>query len=320
MKRKTLITAFAAGAVTAAAATFIGIGEAFVHVALNTDRIKTKGNKTLKKNSGEVDLPDYTPGIRCQDPGKWSDDPQNYQDAYIVQDKLTLHSRLYTNDSHVYVVFHHGYSSSLTYMGPFVHKVHEHGYNVLAIEPRGHGESQGHYTSMGWYEKDDLVHWIRYINDRDPQAKIILYGISMGASTVMLALGEQLPDNVVCAVEDCGYSSLMEEYVYQCRTTTHYPLFVLLAGDAVTRVKLGFSYFDVNCKKALERNTRPLLLIHGTEDTFVPYEMAQKNYNSTTGEKKLLLIEGATHTRSSSRDPQLYWDTFFAFTDRHLQA
>ena len=317
MKKKTIIT-FAAGAVTASVAGFLVLGSMFVNTALNTDRIKTKGNKTLRKNSGEEDLADYTPGIRCQDPGRYSDDPENYQNAYIVQDKLTLHSRFYPSDSHSYVIFHYGYSSNLTLMGPIIHKLHEHGYNVLAVEPRGHGESQGHYTSMGWYEKDDLAHWVRYLVERDPEAKIILYGISMGASTVMLTLGEQLPDNVVGAVEDCGYTSLMDEYVYQCRTTTHYPTFVLLAGDVVTRMKLGFSYFDVNCVKALQRNSRPLLVIHGTEDTFVPYEMAQRNYNATTGEKKLLAVEGATHARSCSKDPELYWKTFFSFADRHL--
>ncbi|MBR6958524.1 MAG: hypothetical protein IKH73_08780, partial [Erysipelotrichaceae bacterium] len=124
MKKKTIIT-FAAGAVTASVAGFLVLGNMFIDAALNTDRIKTKGNKTLKKNRGEEDLPEYTPGIRCQDPGRYSDDPENYQNAYIVQDTLTLHSRFYPSDSHSYVIFHYGYSSNLTVMGPIIHKLHE---------------------------------------------------------------------------------------------------------------------------------------------------------------------------------------------------
>ena len=117
---------------------------------------------------------------------------------------------------------------------------------------------------------------------------------------------------MICAVEDCGYSSLWDEYVYQCRTTVHCPVFVLFAADLVTRMKLGFSYFDVDCVKALKRNTRPVLFIHGTEDTFVPFEMLLKNYNATAGEKEMLVVPDAIHARCSSKNPELYWNTFFA--------
>jgi fermentation-respiration switch protein FrsA (DUF1100 family) len=140
----------------------------------------------------------------------------------------------------------------------------------------------------------------------------------MGAATVMLTLGQELPDNVVCAVEDCGYTSLWDEYVYQCRSTVHYPVFVLYCGDLVTRIRLGFSYFNVNCMEALKRSKTPLLLIHGTADTFVPFAMLQKNYDACASEKEMLVVEGATHARSSSKDPELYWKTFFSFADRHL--
>lgn len=316
---KKLITAFSAGAVTASVTTFFVLGNTFLNSALNTDRLKKKGNKTLRKNTVVEELPEYTPGIRCQDPGKWSDNSANYTDVYVKEENLLLHSRLYRNKSHTYVVFHYGYTSNLTTTGPIVHMLYNHGYNVLAIEPRGHGLSQGKFTSMGWYEKDDVVRWIRYINSIDPKAKIVLYGVSMGAATVMLTLGEELPDNVICAVEDCGYSSLWDEYVYQCRTTVHCPVFVLFAADLVTRMKLGFSYFDVNCIKALKNNKKPVLFIHGTEDTFVPFEMMLKNYNATAGEKEMLVIPDAVHARCSSKDPEKYWTTFFAFIDKYLR-
>ena len=317
MKKKTIV-AFVAGAVTAAVGSAYLIGDQFVNAAMNTDRLKNKGNKTLKKNTQEEQLPEYTLGVRCQNSGQWADDEANYEDVYITNDEFILHSRLYPNDSHDYVIFHYGYTSDITTNGSVIHLLNEHGYNVLAVEPRGHGESGGHYTSMGWYEKDDVVKWIEYINRIDPDAKIVLYGISMGAATVMLTVGEELPDNVVCAVEDCGYSSLWEEYVYQFRSTIHYPMSVLVFGDLVTRIKLGFSYSKINCKKALAQSKTPILMIHGTEDTFVPFNMLQKNYDACASEKEMLVIEGATHARNSSKDPELYWNTFFEFVDRHL--
>ena len=105
---KKLITAFTAGAVTASVTTFFALGDTFLHSALNTDRLKKKGNNTLKKNTRVEELPEYTPGIRCQDPGKWSDDRNNYTDVYVKEENLLLHSRLYRNKSHNYIIFHYG--------------------------------------------------------------------------------------------------------------------------------------------------------------------------------------------------------------------
>lgn len=91
------------------------------------------------------------------------------------------------------------------------------GYNVLSISQRAHNKSEGETISMGYYESDDLLDWIQYIVKRDPDCSIVLYGVSMGAATVMMTLGKDIPRNIKAAIEDCGYTSAWDEFAYQLK-------------------------------------------------------------------------------------------------------
>ena len=85
----------------------------------------------------------------------------------------------------------------------------EMGFTVLMPGLRGHGESTGHYIGMGWHNRLDMLRWIDEIVRDDPEAEIVLFGISMGGATVMMTSGEALPPNVKVIVEDCGYTSVL---------------------------------------------------------------------------------------------------------------
>jgi len=126
-----------------------------------------------------------------------------------------LHAISYPNpESHIYAISCHGFTGDPSQNNIYARRFYEMGYNVILPYLRGHGKSEHNYTTMGWLERKDIIHWINYIINKDSEAKIILHGVSMGAATVMNATGENLQKNVVCCIEDCGFTSLYDLYIF----------------------------------------------------------------------------------------------------------
>ena len=146
--------------------------------------------------------------------------------------------------------------------------------NALLIYQRGHNRSEGASFTMGVRERFDVLGWIDWINRKKPGGKIVLYGWSMGANTVMGALGEDLPENVECAVCDCGYLNLFDQLQTACRLMLpKVPFVPFFTGvlDLYCRLFQGFSV-RYSVKGALERCKTPVLFIHGSADKLVLYD------------------------------------------------
>lgn len=125
-------------------------------------------------------------------------------------------------------------------MAGFVKKFYDRGFNVLAVDARAHGESEGTKIGMGWPERMDVIEWIKLILSWDPDARIILHGVSMGAATVLMASGETLPDNVKAVIADCGYTSEWDEFIWEAEMM-HIPWFpVLNAASALSKLRDGY--------------------------------------------------------------------------------
>ena len=112
-----------------------------------------------------------------------------------------------SESTHDYAVCLHGYTNEPIGMARYVKRFHDRGMNVLAPAARAHERSGGDYIGMGWPERRDIAGWIKLILSWDPDARIILHGVSMGAATVLMASGETLPENVKAVIADCGYTS-----------------------------------------------------------------------------------------------------------------
>ena len=143
----------------------------------------------------------------------------------------------------------------------------------------------------------------------------------MGASTVMLASAEKLPSAVRAVIEDCGYTSVKEEFAYNMKQLLHLPPYPLLwIVDLITRLRKGWSVMkDADCIKAVEKRSLPILLIHGSADTFVPFEMHDRLYEAAAEPKEKLVIYGAGHVESSSTEPERYWSRVLEFTDKYMK-
>ena len=251
----------------------------------------------------------------------WLD--ENSEDRWLTsRDGLKLHG-LYLarpEQSHRYAVLCHGYGSIPQFMGRSAARFYDMGYNILAPAARAHELSEGRYASMGWLERRDIVDWVDTLVEQDPEAEIVLYGISMGGATVMMTAGEELPVNVKCVIEDCGYSSVWDEFAGQLEEMFGLPTFpVLDAASLVTQIRAGFGFKEASAVEQLKKASLPILFIHGEDDTFVPYAMLDVVYEACASpEKERLSIPGAGHGGASGTDPELYWSTVEAFLARHM--
>jgi fermentation-respiration switch protein FrsA (DUF1100 family) len=252
----------------------------------------------------------------------WLD--ENSEDRWLQShDGLKLHA-LYLpqqGEGHKYAVLCHGYGSIPQTMGRFASRFYEMGYSILAPAARTHERSEGRYASMGWLERRDIVAWVDSLVEQDPQAEVVLFGISMGGATVMMTAGEaDLSSNVKCVIEDCGYSSVWDEFAGQLKEMFGLPTFpVLDAASLVTQLRAGYGFQEASAVEQLKKTSLPMLFIHGEEDTFVPYAMLDVVYQACASpEKELLSIPSAEHGEASSVDPERYWSTVEAFLAKHM--
>jgi len=173
-------------------------------------------------------------------------------------DGLRLRGRRVDADSGRYAILAHGYSANGRSMAAFGKRFHELGFTVLIPDLRGHGESEGHYISMGWHDRLDMLRWIDEIVREDPGAEIVLFGISMGGATVMMTAGEALPPNVKAIVADCGYTSVWDEFSGQLRAQFGLPPIPLMqAASAVTKLRAGFWLSEADAVKQVAKSKTP---------------------------------------------------------------
>lgn len=237
-------------------------------------------------------------------------------------DGLSLTGYIAENAFHsqAWIIIAHGYTNSASSMSSYAQGFYEMGFNMLLPDARGHGSSQGSYIGMGWHERKDIKSWIDYLIDNYPEPQILLFGVSMGAATVMMASGEPLPLNVRAVIEDCGYTSVKDEFSYQLKHCFHLPYFPILpAASIITRIKAGYSIIrEGSAIEQIKRSHIPTLFIHGTADDFVPFYMLDELYKAASCPKQYLAVEGASHAKACSANPELYWRTIKDFLEPYI--
>ena len=241
----------------------------------------------------------------------WIYDYKDKEDVFINSfDNLKLHGYiLKTENSDKWAITVHGYTNKAESMSAMAYKYHSLGYNILMPDLRGHGKSEGSYVGMGWHDRLDILKWIDLIIKENKDAKILLHGISMGAGTVMMVSGEELPENVKVIIEDCGYTSAKEQLAYNLKTMFKLPSFPILNFcSLITKIKDNYFISEASAIKQLQKANVPILFIHGDKDKFVPFYMLDKLYNACSSKKDKLIIKDVGHAKSESLKSDLYWN------------
>ena len=305
-KKHTLLKVAGATAVTATAA-YAGAGYAVFRNIFD-----------LKKTAFLNSTTEYKRLSVTGEKSEWFSHSERSDEFIDSYDSLKLHALRMTNhEDHKWMIMLHGFGGYSGDLLQYMWEADHRGYNILAPDLRGCGMSEGRYTGMGWNEHYDLISWVNHLLSIDPDAKIVLFGLNVGASAVMNAVGDYLPANVVAAVEDGGFSGIRELVLYQIRKNCGVDgKFLLPSVDFYVRQFLHFSMNDVNIRRQLKQSTIPMLFMHGTEDDIVPTSMLFDNYYACAAPKGLYTAEGKGFGMTSD-DPD-YFNALFAFTDKYM--
>lgn len=291
------------------------IGNYFYNLALNP-----KTSKEIIFGSEEEE--EETSGEVLEEDIDWLLNKSNATDEYITsKDNLKLHSYKLLNEkeSNTWVISVHGYTSEAIKLSSYARNFYKMGYNVLLPDLRSHGKSDGDYIGMGWDDRLDIIEWINYILEDEKDAKIILHGISMGAATVTMVSGEDLPTNVKAIVADCGYTSVWNQFAYKLKDLFKLGEFPIMhVSSLVGQIRAGYSIKEASSLEQVKKSKTPVLYIHGDKDDFVPYFMMEELYNATASEKEMITVEGAAHAKASSTNPNLYWTSIDKFIDKYV--
>ncbi|MBO6015604.1 MAG: alpha/beta hydrolase [Lachnospiraceae bacterium] len=238
-----------------------------------------------------------------------------------AKDGLLLSGALYEQTgSHRWTIVIHGYRGDHHAMHAYIQRYHDAGYCVLAPDLRSCGESEGKHLGMGWPDRKDMLVWVAWILRRDPQARIILHGVSMGGATVMMTSGEETPDAVRAFVEDCGYTSVWDIFACELKYRFAVPRFPLLhTANALAKICVGYSFKEASALRQVKKCHKPMLFIHGTADDFVPFRMLDELYEAKPGtNKQKLVVRDAGHCRCERTLGEEYWKTVYAFLNKYL--
>ncbi len=220
------------------------------------------------------------------------------------------------------VLLAHGYRSTklVDFALAFLY-FHDLGLNILVPDQRSHGKSQGRYITFGVKESRDMQGWIRFHNETCGSAPMVLYGMSMGASTMLYLADEPLPDNVKGIIADCGFTSPKEILETVFWRTVHVPAGPILWGaELFARLFAGFSLWEKDTRRVLAKSRLPVLMLHGTGDTYVPYEMTKAGFEACAEPKYLHLVENAGHAASFLKDQQGYSDMILHFLKTYMEG
>ncbi len=236
-------------------------------------------------------------------------------------DGLSLYARyLPSVGSKKTVILCHGYrGSGLGDFGGIVRYLHEElKLNILMIDERSHGKSEGKHMTYGINERFDICRWAKLIAKQHPDHKIYLYGISMGAASVLMTPTTDLPEKVCGLIADCGYTSPDDIFRSVCRSMYHLPPFPFVdLAELFVKLFAGVDFTLCSAKQALKSCKLPVLFFHGSADDFVPPHMSDENFAACASEKELVKIDGAYHATSYYIDFEKYTNALRAFIERH---
>lgn len=205
---------------------------------------------------------------------------------------------------------------------------HELGYNVLLPDLHGHGLSEGNEVQMGWLDRLDVLQWTAtadsLFSKNGQSTEMVVHGISMGAATTMMLSGDiQQPPYerpfIKCMVEDCGYTSVWDEFRSELKARFHLPAFPLLhLADIACQWQYGWGFRQASALEQVKKCTLPMLFIHGDADTFVPTWMVYPLYEAKPQPKELWIVPGARHAVSYKENKAEYTARVKRFTEQYI--
>lgn len=286
----------------------------------------------LAPNPDRTDIDGRFGRLRSQHPEvvEWLDSLQEnglLRDTFITMPTQERHHAYFVGNPQAHgrtALLLHGWrdnSIGMLHIGHIYH--HLMGCNILLPDFHAHGQSDGNLIQMGWKDRTDILRWVsvaeQLFRDSVCPSSIVLHGISMGAAAVMYVAGEETPDYVKCFVEDCGYTSVWDEFRYELKEEFGLPPFPLLfVASALCKWRNGWSFGEADAVASVSRCRKPMLFIHGDSDTFVPSWMVHPCYDAKPQPKEIWITKGCDHNRSYTDYRLIYINKVSTFVGKYL--
>ena len=276
-------------------------------------RYNAKVERTMKMSG--VDWEQYLPLMHQRI--KWMME-QPHEDVWIQsRDGLKLHATYFKGEEgNRAVICFHGYTSrGLDDYGSLSWYYLKHGFRMLLLDERAHGDSEGTYIGFGTKDRYDGLDWTRWMIDKiGEDAQILLHGNSMGGATVCMMSGLQLPEQVKGIVSDCAFTSAKEVFTHVLHSMYHLPAFPMIQiADKLNRKNAGYCLDDCNAAREVQKSKVPFLFIHGEKDIFVPCWMCEEIYQNCASPKTKLIVKDAGHGESYFKDATAYEQALDSF-------
>lgn len=310
-------TGIAALGLSAMATVSYKLAEALVSVAL--DREAPKVSKKSKRRLTGADMSCSISAL-LEEKGKRLKEKDLRCIEIVASDGEKLVGHLYQNKkAKRLIIAMHGWRSSWSRdFGMISEFWEENDCSILYAEQRGQNMSGGSHMGFGMIERHDCHDWVNWANSfMEEKLPIYLAGISMGGATVLMASGEKFPENVCGIMADCAYTSADDiwRHIAKNNLKISYRLMELF-GENMCRKRINMGLKDYSTISAMEKNTLPVLFIHGKADKFVPVEMTFENYRACKAPKSLLIVDGAGHAMSYMTDKAAYEKAMTDFWER----
>ena len=192
-------------------------------------------------------------------------------------------------------------------------------YNVMVPDLHYHGYVEGRAVQRGWFDRLDVKRFAEMAHDIWGDSFMVVHGVSMGGATTMMLSGEEdLPGYIRAFVDDCGYSSVWDQFAHNLKDMFHLPPFpVLTSANIVCRKRYGWDFKEASSVRQLAKCELPVLFIHGDKDDFVPTAHVYKNYEAKAkGYKDIWLAPGSGHAMAYKDHPQEYTQRVSAFLEK----
>ena len=276
-------------------------------------RSKAKVERTMKMAG--TDWEKHMPFIQMRKEAMLQQ--ERYDEWITSSDGLKLHGTWFPKEScKKIVICFHGYTSQgmKDYIGLSGYYL-EHGYSMLLVDERAHGDSEGKHIGFGCLDRIDAMKWINWVVRKcGTDCEILLHGTSMGGATVLMTSGLDLPPQVKGIISDCAFTSPKEVFTHVLKSMYHMPAFpTMQLSDWMNRKLSGYGLDECNAAREVKNAKVPILLIHGSGDTFVPCSMCETIYENIASPKKKLIIEGAAHAECYYKDTAAYENALTEF-------
>ena len=271
----------------------------------------------LKKNKESFITGDILRAEISEETLAWAERTNFSQRQTYAYDGTSLNAYSFEQQkgSRRWLIAVHGYGQNAAAMFTIAKPFYEAGYNVLIPECRGCGRSGGNYYGMGWADRLDVIKWCRQITANQPQAEIVLYGISTGADAVLMASGEDnLPVNVRCVISDSAYTRLTDLSNYTLKQRNMPAGILTFATSFITYLRAGYSFPMASAVNQVSKSHTPTLFIHGSKDELFPVEMAYELYEAAECPKDIYIADQAAHGYAMYTNYTKYWEVVRKFT------